>query len=222
MDPGSGAEGQAYERGLRESDGFDLSRPMRSFLSTVRRFLFEPVAFFRRLPRRGRALNPVVFALVCALISAPLALLAAPFDPLTRDEMSDFGDSLTRLVAEPGGSVAAVIVVILAVLVFAPLLVLLGLYISAAIYQIVVWIFVRPTDTGFEATLRVIPYTSAVELLNWIPVIGLLASFYGLYLAFVGIRKMHETTTGRALAVTSLPVVFFVVFNVLPLFPQSA
>ena len=116
---------------------------------------------------------------------------------------------------------AAVIVVILAVLVLAPLLVLLGLYISAAIYQILVWIFVRPTDTGFEATLRVISYTSAVELLNWIPVVGLLASFYGLYLAFVGIREMHETTTGRALAVISLPVVFFVVFNFLPLFPQS-
>ncbi len=136
--------------------------------------------------------------------------------------MSDLRDSLTRLVAEPGGSVAAVIVVILAVLVLAPLLVLLGLYISAAIYQILVWIFVWPTDTGFDPTLRVISYTSAVELLNWIPVVGLLASFYGLYLAFVGIREMHETTTGRALAVISLPVVFFVVFNILPLFPQSA
>jgi hypothetical protein len=90
MDSGSGAGGQAYERDLRESDGFDLSRPVRSFISTVRRVLFEPVGFFRRLPRGGRALNPVVFALVCALISsAPLAFLAAPFDPLTRDEMSD-------------------------------------------------------------------------------------------------------------------------------------
>ena len=222
MDPGSGAGGQAYERGLRESDGFDLSRPVCSFVSTVRRVLFEPVGFFRRLPPRGRALNPIVFALVCALISASLAFLAAPFDPLTGDDMSALHNSLARLVAEPGGSVAAVIVVILAVLVLAPLLVLLGLYISAAIYHILVWIFVRPTDTGFETTLRVISYTSAVELLNWIPVVGLLASFYGLYRAFVGIREMHETTTGRALAVISLPVVLFVVFNVLPLFPQSA
>lgn len=222
MDSGSGAGSQAYERDLRESDGFDLSRPVRSFVSTVRKVLFEPVGFFRRLPRRGRALNPVVFALVCALLSAPLAFLAVPFDPLTGDDMSDLRDLLARLIAEPGGSVAAVIVAILAVLVLAPLLVLLGLYISAAVYHILVWIFVRPTDTGFEATLRVISYTSGVELLNWIPVVGLLASFYGLYLAFVGIREMHETTTGRALAVIFLPVVFFVVFNVLPLFPESA
>ncbi|MBA3474940.1 MAG: YIP1 family protein [Rubrobacter sp.] len=221
MDSGSDAGGQDRERGSRESEGFDMSRPVRSFVSTVRAVLFEPVGFFRRLPRRGRALNPVVFALVCALISAPFAFLAAPFDPLTGDNTPDLRDSLARLVAEPGGSVAAVIVVILAVLVLAPLLVLLGLYISAAIYHILVWIFVRPTDTGFEVTLRVVAYTSAVELLNWIPVVGLLASLYGLYLAFVGIREMHEATTGQALAVISLPVVSFVVFNVLPLSSQS-
>jgi hypothetical protein len=136
--------------------------------------------------------------------------------------MSELRDSLARLVAEPGGSMVAVIVVILAVLVLAPLLVLVGLYISAAIYHVLVWIFVRPADTGFEATLRVVAYISAVDLLSWIPVVGLLASLYGLYLAFVGIREMHGTTTGRALAVISLPVIFFVIFNVLPLFPQSA
>lgn len=222
MDSGSGAGGRAYERGSRESEGFDLSRPVRSFVSTVRRVFFEPMGFFRRLPRKGRDLNPVVFALVCALISAPLSLLAAPFDPLVGDDTSDLRDSLARLVAEPGGSVAAVIVVVLAVLVLAPLLALLVLYISAAVYHVLVWIFVRPADTGFEATLRVVAYISAVDLLTWIPVVGLLASLYGLYLAFVGIREMHETTIGRALAVISLPVVFFVVFNVLPLFPQEA
>jgi hypothetical protein len=71
MDPGSGAGGQAYERGLRESDGFDLSRLVRSFLSTVRRVPFEPVAFVRRLPRRGRALNPVICVSVRPDLGSP-------------------------------------------------------------------------------------------------------------------------------------------------------
>jgi hypothetical protein len=81
---------------------------------------------------------------------------------------------------------------------------------------------VRPTDTDFEATLRVVAYTFAVDLLSWILVVGLLASLYGLYLAFLGIHEMHETTIGRALAVISLPVVLFVVLTVLPLLRQSA
>ncbi len=222
MDRYDSSGGAERGREPREDEAFDLSNPARSFVSTVRGVLFEPVGFFRRLPRRGRALNPVVFALVCALISAPLSLLTTPFDPLTGDDAPDLRDSLTRLVAEPGGPVAAVIVVVLAVLILTPLLALLGLYISAAVYHILVWIFVRPTNTDFEATLRVVAYTSAVDLLTWIPVVGLLAGLYGLYLAFVGIREMHETTTGRALAVIALPVFLFVVFNILPLFPQSA
>lgn len=222
MDRYDSSGGVERGREPRESEGFDLSRPVRSFVSTVRRVLFEPVRFFGRLPRRGRALNPVMFALLCALISAPLAFLAALFDPLVGDDTPDLRDSLARLVAELGGSAAAVIVVVLAVLVLAPLLALLVLYVGAAIYHILIKIFVRPEDTGFQATLRVVAYTSAVDLLTWIPLLGLLASLYGLYLAFVGIREMHETTTGRALAVISLPVVLFVVFNVLPLFPQSA
>ena len=222
MDSGSGTGGHYGERGPREDEGFDLSSPARSFVRTVREVLFEPVGFFQRLPPEGKALNPVLFALACALISAPLSLLAAPFDPLLTDDTRGLRDSLAGLTAEPGGSVAAVVVVILAVLILAPLLVLLVLYISAAIYHILVWIFVRPTENGFQATLRVVAYISAVDLLTWIPVVGLLASLYGLYLAFVGIREMHETTTGRALAVISLPVAFFVILNVLPLLQQSA
>lgn len=222
MDPHDSSGGTQRGRAPRGDEAFDLSNPMRSFASTVRGVLFEPVRFFRGLPRRGRALNPVIFTLVCALISVPLAFLVAPLDPLGRDDMTDLRDSLARLVAEPGGSVVAVIVLVLAVLILAPLLALLNLYISAAIYHILVWIFARPTESGFEATLRVVAYTSAIDLLTWIPVVGLLASLYGLYLAFVGIREMHETTTGRALAVIALPVVFFVVFVVLPLLPQGA
>ncbi len=34
--------------------------------------------------------------------------------------------------------------------------------------------------------------------------VGLLASLYGLYLTFVGIREMYETTNRRALAAISL------------------
>jgi hypothetical protein len=56
---------------------------------------------------------------------------------------------------------------------------LLGLLISAAIYLILVRILVQPTNTDFYASLCVISYTSVVELLTRIPLIGLLARVYG-------------------------------------------
>ena len=222
MDEGNGPGDQARGGGSREEEGFDLSNPSRSFVSTVRKVLFDPVGFFRRLPPRGRSLNPVVFALICALISAPLAILAASFDPLMGEDAPSMLDPLIALVAQPGGSVVAVVVLVLTVLILVPALALLVLYIGAAIYHILVRIFVRPTATDFQATLRVVAYTSAIDLLTWIPVVGLLASLYGLYLAFVGIREMHETTTRRALAVISFPIVLFMVLTILPLLQQSA
>ena len=95
-------------------------------------------------------------------------------------------------------------------LLLSPLMVLIALYIGAGIYHLLVLLFVRPNGTDFEATLRIYSYTSVVALLDWMPVIGILASLYGLYLAFVGVREMHETSNGRALAVILLPAAFFV------------
>ena len=102
---------------------------------------------------------------------------------------------------------AAVLVLVLAVLILAPLYALIGLYIGVTIYHILVRIFVRPTDTNSYTTLRVVAYTSAAALLSWVPVLGILVSLYSFYLTFVGIRETHETTTARALSVILLPVV---------------
>jgi len=45
------------------------------------------------------------------------------------------------------------------------------------------------------------------SLLGWLPFIGWIFSLYRLFLATVGIREMHATTTGRALLVVLLPAI---------------
>ena len=49
-------------------------------------------------------------------------------------------------------------------------------------------------------------YISVTSLVNWIPILGGLLALYGLYLAVMGIREMHATTTGRAALVVLLPI----------------
>jgi hypothetical protein len=51
---------------------YDLSDPINSFLGVVRRVVARPGEFFAGIPRRGNFLAPLVFALVCALVSAIL------------------------------------------------------------------------------------------------------------------------------------------------------
>jgi hypothetical protein len=52
------------------------------------------------------------------------------------------------------------------------------------------------------------------SLLGWLPFIGWIFSVYRLYLATVGIREMHSTTTGRALLVVVLPAILILVLVV--------
>jgi hypothetical protein len=61
---------------------------------------------------------------------------------------------------------------------------MLGLYLGTLVYHLLVMLFVRPTGTGFEATFRVYAYTSAMTLLEWIPLLRYLATLYGLYPVF--------------------------------------
>ena len=87
MIPGSGPENSTRGEEPREDTGFDLSNPTWSFVSTVRGVLLNPGDFFRRLPpREGNLWSPVVFALLCILISLPLSLLVLPYDPLAGNE----------------------------------------------------------------------------------------------------------------------------------------
>jgi hypothetical protein len=135
-----------------------------------------------------------VRARICADPTS-LALLVVPYDSLAGDEPSfeGFADLFLDVRSSAGVARLAVLFLILAFL-----STFLGFLISAAIYYILMRTLVRPTNTDFYMAC-VISYTSVVsvvELLIWILVVGFLASLYGLYLAFVGIREMHETTIG--------------------------
>ena len=120
----------------RADRGFDTSRPLGSFVEVARGALLEPAAFFAGLggPRPGRVKGPLVFAIICGVISLPLSLIAEPFDPLRRGQPG-MGASFSSLYeSNPGAAIAlaALIVVLL------PLFAVLGVYIGAAIQHLFV------------------------------------------------------------------------------------
>jgi len=173
---------------------FDLSNPVGSFVDVVRRVVTRPAEFFSSIPRRGNLLSPLVFALICIEISTILGgLLRLVWGSGAAGGLRfggggyGFGEFLADVILAPiGGAI--------------------GLFILAAIAHLFVMIFVGDNNSGFEATFRAVSYVSVTNLLNWIPIIGGLVGLYGLYLAVVGIREMHSTTTGRAALVVLLPI----------------
>jgi hypothetical protein len=188
---------------------YDLSDPVNSFVEVVRRVALQPTTFFAGLPRQGSLLGPLVFALICVEISAVLVGLLT---------FIDVPGGVTWLLGARGdqGFLAFV-----GGLVLAPIAGTVGVFLTALVTHLLVILVVGSGHSGFGATFRVVSYSSVTSLLGWIPLIGWIFSLYRLYLATVGIRKMHGTTTGRALVVVLLPAVL-ILFLVLVLVGASA
>src|SRR5215217_2694498 len=160
---------------------YDLSDPLNSFVDVVRRVVLQPTTFFAGLPRQGSFLGPLVFALICIEVSVILVgLLTFLGTP----------GGITWLFGARGdqGFLAFV-----GGLVIAPIAGTVGVFLTALVMHLLV--------------ILVVAYSSVTSLLGWLPFIGWIFSFYRLYLATVGIREMHATTTGRALLVVLLPAI---------------
>jgi hypothetical protein len=176
---------------------FDLSNPVASFVDVARRVLLQPVRFFAAMPRSGPLLNPLVFAIICMEISALLSALLVLAGVQENPGFNPNPQNALPSVYTPGSALASIIVT--------PILGAVGLFIAAAIQQLLVRLIVGANNSGFAATFRVASYTQVTGLVNWIPILGPLLSLYGLYLAIVGIREAHGTTTGKAALVIFIP-----------------
>jgi hypothetical protein len=178
---------------------YDLSDPINSFVDVVRRVVLQPSAFFAGLPRQGSFLNPLVFALICTEISVLLVGLLSLID-VPGGMNSLFGASGDQGFLEFLGG-----------LVIAPIAAAVGIFLTALVTHLLVILVVGSGHAGFGATFRIISYSSVTGLAGWIPFIGWIFSLYRLYLATVGIREMHATTTGKALLVVLLPAILILV-----------
>ena len=176
---------------------FDLSNPLNSFIEVVRRVVLQPVRFFAGVPRTGSLLSPLVFALVCVVISAILSAVLVIAGVQPNPGFNPNPQNVLPSIFAPGSALLGIV--------FAPIGGAIGLFVIAAIQQLLVRLIVGESNSGFGATFRVASYTQVTSLVNWIPIIGPLVALYGLYLSVVGIREMHATTTGKAILVVLIP-----------------
>ena len=180
---------------------FNVSDPIGSFLATVRDLVVKPATFFRGMPRQGSLANPLIFALVCILVSTVLtALVGLSFSLI--GGMEGVGSAFGRFLLS---------------VIFYPLLAVAGLFIGAGIYHLLLGLVVGQQRLGFGATLRVYAYMSVALLIAWIPILGwVVAPIWSVVLAVIGIREAHYTTTGKAaLVVLTPPAVVLVLLLVL-------
>lgn len=187
--------------------GFDPGRPAGSFATTTREVLLHPARFFAAVRGEATFAGPVLYALACHALAV---LFAGAYD-FALAVGAGTVDDITVLETE---GVAGGVLWILFLLGLTPLYVLGVLFVGAAIYQLLVRLLVGKRNAGYGATLRVTAYLSAVALLVWMPVLGLLIGPWGVWINAVGLRRFHATTTTRAVLVATVPYVLALSWSV--------
>ena len=189
----------AMDSGRTAEADYNLSDPIKSFVGVVRRIVLHPVRFFAELPKQGNFLNPLVFALICSEILAILrgVLIMLLVVGAGAQGGQRFLEGVSRLL----GVEATLSLVAIGPIIIMPVLAPIGLLITTSILHVVVRLVVGAESPGIKATFRVPSYAAVTNLISWVPIISVLALLYSAYLQVVGIREMHETTTGKAVGV---------------------
>lgn len=151
----------------------------------------DPVDFFKKVDPN----SPIAGALLYGVLVGSLGHL-----------LLVLWQSLVGVGGAAVGNGPAGAVFLLGSIVLVPLFVLMSIFLTAAVLHLVIaalgW-----SERPFGATVKVASFAQVASLGHLIPLCGpLLGSVWGVILAVIGVRELHEQSTGRAVAVVLTPL----------------
>ncbi len=86
------------------------------------------------------------------------------------------------------------------------IMLVIGSFIGAIILHIFAYIF--GARNGFTQTYKITVYsTTPTLLLGWIPILNFITGLWGLVLGYIGLKKLHDMTSGRAALTILIPII---------------
>lgn len=167
-----------------------------SFVATWRESLFETTRFYRKMPAEGLWTAALYYVLIGIIAAGARLFWGNIFD------ITGVSRSLSRWssgeVPTPAERLADFLL--------SPVWLLVTLFVVAAVIHLIV-IMLVPDRKPFTATTRVLAFSYSPLLFAVVPFIGsIVGGVWSLVLAVVGLREVHQTTTGRAIAAILLPL----------------
>ncbi len=159
---------------------------------TIRLVLLEPTRFFGRMPVGLGLTQPVLFALVLAVIGAVLDWMwSLATGGLSGLLAPDFPSPLLGLAA----------------LVFGPVVAVVMVFVRASVLHLML-ILLDGRRLGFEATARVVAYGRATRLLAVLPFCGgAVGLLWELVVDIIGLSRVHGCEPWKAAVAVLAPAV---------------
>jgi hypothetical protein len=177
-----------------------------ALFETTKQVLLSPALFFRGMPVGPGLADPLLYAVILGYAGVIVQALYQAFFHVALGSLLPRGfggrSELARALPFLEGGVGLIVQVVVG-----PILVILGLFVGAGIYHLVL-LLLGGARRGFEGTFRVSAYGQAVSVLMAFPFCGgVVALVWWVVVATIGLSEVHGIGRGRALAALLIPVV---------------
>ncbi|HUG54884.1 MAG TPA: YIP1 family protein [Vicinamibacteria bacterium] len=175
-----------------------------ALVDTTKQVLTGPAEFFRSMPVTGGIGAPLVYGLILGYLGLVASTIYnTVFQSVLGSSMAGMGSTRWERIAPFVEGGAGLVVN----LVFGPLFIAVGLFLSAGIFHLVL-LALGSGGRGFEATFRTAAYSQAAAIFNAVPLCGgVIGAVYTIVLLVIGISEVHQISRGKAAAVVLLPLV---------------
>ncbi len=181
--------------------------------NTWKEVMFHPGGFFKGIPLAAGLGRPLVYAIIIGSIG----IVFGTFYNYIWQSLSGGGFRQPGMPEEMAAVMTKIqSVIFIVMIVFSPLLVVIGVFIWSGILHLCLMI-VGGAKQGFEATFRSVAYGCySPMLLGVIPFCGgMVGAVWGIVLQIIGLKETHKISTGKAVLAFFLPLVFCCVCGVL-------
>ncbi len=171
---------------------------------TLRPSLLQPREFFSDMRRAGDYTQPMIYLAILGFVGTLIGMIwQMPFQMMSLAAQGQQGGGGGGGAAATGGVLGLVCTVL-----FAPVVIVILAWISAGIYHLVLSLL-GGANEGYEATFRVVCYSSAATtMLNIIPCVGgCVGTVWMIVMLVIGLSTVHETDGWKAAVAVIAPIV---------------
>jgi hypothetical protein len=171
---------------------------IQTLLEKIKKVIFHPNEFFESVKTEAGIMEAFKFFVIVSLVYLVFTIILFFATPsMIVSGFLSFGPFSGLL-----GGVSIPIFIYISLIV--------SIFVGAAIIHIVAMLLGGKGD--YSATYKALAYAATPSLLaGWIPFLGILAGLYSLFLAIIGISKLHQVTLARAFVIVITPVIIFIV-----------
>jgi len=163
--------------------------------------LFSPLRFFRSAPISGDYRSPLLYGIFWTLVGSAGGIVWKFLLYVYPTFINFLGGELIHVSVQLSKTYVLVAIALL----ISPLLALIMLLVACAVYHIFVALFTG-RHAGFEATLRVVCYSTGTNALYFLPVVGvMLGGIWQLILVTAGLKELHRISLPMAVIITFVP-----------------